>query len=82
VPQRPDPIDRQPADRCGCLRQSRLREPAIESFLNHHLRPIARLAAHETEWVCPSTLLHWRLVDHGGSSRELVRFDPIPPPFG
>jgi hypothetical protein len=82
APQHPDPSDRRPANRCDCQRQGRLREPAIGSFLDHHLRLIARLAAYETEWVCPSTLLHWRLIDHGGASRELVRLDPIPPPVG
>ena len=59
-----------------------MREPAIGSFLSHHLRPIARRAAHETEWVCSSALLHWQLIDHEGSPGELVRLDPISPPFG
>jgi hypothetical protein len=80
--QRPDTPERRQADACGCRRQSRLREPAIGSFINHHLRPIARLAAHETEWVCPSSQLHWLLIDHGGSSSELVRLDPNPAPIG
>jgi hypothetical protein len=82
APQRHGPPERQQADRCGCKRQRLLHEPAIGAFLNHHLRPIARLAPNETEWVCPSTLLHWRLIDHGGSHRELERLDPILSPPG
>jgi hypothetical protein len=80
--EQPDPGDRQPTDRCGCQKQIRLRDPAIGSFLNHHLRPVARLAAHETEWVCPSSLLHWRLIDRPDASRELLRLDSIRPTGG
>jgi hypothetical protein len=72
APRGEDHHDLRRSDRCTCEQQVRLPVPVIGAFINHHRRPIARLAPDETDRARPVTLVRGRLVEPGGSPRLLV----------
>lgn len=60
-------------DQCACHGQLRLPDSAVWAFINHHLRPVARVSPTATVWMCPATLTLWRLLENEGGQAVLVR---------